>query len=251
MLAILNMEDTPLNDSPAGGPSGFTLHTLIPLEEFKAILGIDDREDCLDFASVRNQDYEFSQNENSTHLLQPPSLAAFCLTTATFTIEQYCKRRFFLKKHFERIEFYGDLLLPLREYPVREVLAVYIVGAFEETGELIETDLYRVIPDLEGETGEGPEDTVYTLSLSPALNRGRGFSAVKAVYRAGYACGEAPPDLASACLELAAWNMSRYRGRRIGMTGNVRGNGKDWEHLEASMPENVRLLLEPYKRRTI
>jgi hypothetical protein len=45
--------------------------------------------------------------------------------------------------------------------------------------------------------------------------------------------------------------MSRYRGRRIGMTGNVRGNGKDGEHLEVSMPENVRLLLEPYRRRTI
>jgi hypothetical protein len=48
-----------------------------------------------------------------------------------------------------------------------------------------------------------------------------------------------------------AWNMSRYRGRRIGMTGNVRGSGKDGEHLETSMPENVRGLLEPYKRRVI
>jgi hypothetical protein len=70
-------------------------------------------------------------------------------------------------------------------------------------------------------------------------------------YLAGYSVGKAPADLASACLELAAWNMSCYRGRRIGMTGNVRGNGKDGEHLEASMPENVRLLLEPYRRRTI
>ena len=59
------------------------------------------------------------------------------------------------------------------------------------------------------------------------------------------------PDLASLCLELAAWNMSRYKGRRIGITGNVRGSGKDGEHLEASMPENVRLLLEPYQRRVI
>jgi hypothetical protein len=35
------------------------------------------------------------------------------------------------------------------------------------------------------------------------------------------------------------------------MTGNIRGNGKDGEHLEASMPENMRQLLEPYRRRTI
>jgi hypothetical protein len=238
-----------VENKPAGESSGFALHALIPLEDFKAILGVDDREDCLDFASVRNQGYEFLQGKNSATLLQPPSLATFCLVTATFTIEQYCKRRLFLKKHFERIEFHGDLLLPLGEYPVREVLAVYVVGAFGETGEPLEPDLYRVIPDLEAETGEGPEDTVYSLSLSPALNRG--LSAVKAVYRAGYACGEAPADLASACLELAAWNMSRYRGRRIGMTGNVRGSGKDGEHLEASMPENVRGLLEPYRRRII
>jgi hypothetical protein len=50
---------------------------------------------------------------------------------------------------------------------------------------------------------------------------------------------------------LAAWNMSRYRGRRRGMAGAVRGAGKAGEHLETSMPENVRLLLEPYKRRVI
>jgi hypothetical protein len=213
-----------VENNPASESSGFALHTLIPLADFKVILGIDDREN---------------------------TLSRYCLVTATFTIEQYCKRRLSLKKHFERIEFHGDLFLSLGEYPVREVLAVYVVGAFGETGEPLEPDLYRVIPDLETETGEGPEDTVYSLSLSPALNRGRGPYAIKAVYRAGYACGEAPADLASACLELAAWNMSRYRGRRIGMTGNVRGNGKDGEHLEMSMPENVRGLLEPYRRRTI
>ncbi|MDR0761335.1 MAG: hypothetical protein LBF74_14710, partial [Treponema sp.] len=38
---------------------------------------------------------------------------------------------------------------------------------------LTRQDLYRVIPALEGETGEVPEDTVYSLSLSPALNGGR------------------------------------------------------------------------------
>jgi hypothetical protein len=200
------------------------LHTLIPFEDFKAILGLDDREDAL---------------------------SRYCLVTATYTIEQYCKRRLYLKRHFERIATYGDLFLPLEEYPVREILAVYIVGAFGETGEPLEPDLYRVIPDLETDTGEGPEDMPYSLSLSPALNRGLGFMAIKTIYRAGYGCGKAPPDLASACLELAAWNMSRYRGRRIGMTGAVRGNGKDGEHLEASMPENVRQLLEPYRRKTI
>jgi hypothetical protein len=200
------------------------LHTLISLEDFKALFGLDDRED---------------------------TMSRYCLITATYTIEQYCKRRLFLKRHFERIACTGDPLLPLREYPVREVLAVYSLNDMAESGELVEPDFYRIIPDLEAETGEEPEDTVYSLSLSPALFRGRGLAAVKAVYLAGYAPGKVPPDLASVCLELAAWNMARYRGQRIGMTGNVRGSGKDGEHLEASIPENVRLLLEPYKRRVI
>jgi hypothetical protein len=46
---------------------GKTLYTLIPLDDFKAVLGIDDREE---------------------------KLARYCLVTGTFTIEQYCKRRF-------------------------------------------------------------------------------------------------------------------------------------------------------------
>jgi hypothetical protein len=206
-------------------------HTLMPLAEFKAVLGIDDRED---------------------------TLSRYCLITATYTIEQYCKRRLVKKISNEQLPVSnGELFLPLREYPVREVLAVYILGGFGSPGELLEPEFYRVIPDLEAETGEEPEDTVYSLSLSPVVFRGRGLTAVKAVYRAGYGIGEAgdpygvPADLASACLELAAWNMSRYRVRRIGMTGAVRGSGKEGEHLEASIPENVRLLLEPYQRRTI
>jgi hypothetical protein len=35
------------------------------------------------------------------------------------------------------------------------------------------------------------------------------------------------------------------------MAGAVRGSGKDREYLEASMPENVRQLVEPYQGRMI
>jgi len=191
------------------------LYTLIPLDDFKALLGVDDRED---------------------------KIARFCLVTASLTIEQYCKRRFLKKKHFERIAFTGDLLLPLREYPVSKVLAVYVLG----NGEILEPDFYQVLPDCSTEI-----DIPFDISLSPALQRYRGLSAIKAVYWAGYAHNKVPADLSTACMELAAWNMNRYRGRRIGMTGNIRGTGKDGEHFEMSMPENVRSLLEPYRRKVI
>ncbi|MDR0629000.1 MAG: hypothetical protein LBG24_05070 [Treponema sp.] len=117
---------------------------------------------------------------------------------------------------------------------------------------IVEPDLYHTAP----ECGE-LEDIPFSLSVSPALRLVQDLSGLKVHYRAGYVPGKAPADLASACLELAVWNMARYRGTPprsgffIGMTGNVRGSGKDGEHLEASMPENVRCLLEPYRRRTI
>jgi len=52
-----------------------SLYTLIPLEDFKAVLGVDDRED---------------------------KQARFCIVTATLTIEQYCKRKLLRKKYFKR-----------------------------------------------------------------------------------------------------------------------------------------------------
>jgi hypothetical protein len=159
------------------------------------------------------------------------------------------------KKRFEVLPFYGDYIFPLRDYPVREILAVYSMSNEQEAmsnGELVEPEFYRVVPD-----GGDSEDIPRCLSVSPALRLIRGAPGLNAHYWAGYVSGKVPPDLASACLELAAWNMSRYRGPPprsgflIGMAGNIRGSGKDGEHLEASMPENVRGLLEPYKRRMI
>ena len=201
------------------------LYSLIALGDFKALTSVDDRED---------------------------KLCRFCLTAATYTIEQYCMRRLLRKKHFERLEFcpasldLRDLYLPLGEYPVNDVLAVYAVINIGGDSELIEPDFYSVIPCC-----GSYDDIPFYLSFSRALQRYRGLSAVKAIYWAGYAPGNVPPDLASACLELATWNMNRYKGRRIGMTGNVRGNSRDGEHFEMSMPENVRALLEPYRRKTI
>jgi hypothetical protein len=190
----------------------------MPLADFKAVLGIDDREDAL---------------------------SRYCLITATYTIEQYCNRRLLSKKRFEFLPFYGDYIFPLRDYPVREILAVYQTHALKEAI-IVEPSLYHTIPDC-GEL----EDVPFCLSVSPALPLVRELSGLKVHYRAGYVCGKVPADLASACLELAAWNMARYRGRCIGMTGAVRGSGKGGEHLEESMPENVRVLLEPYRRRII
>jgi hypothetical protein len=203
------------------------LHTLIPLADFKAILGLDDRED---------------------------NLSRYCLITAAYTIEQYCKRRLLRRKNTDYLTFTGEYIFSLREYPVCKVLTLHaaIAGSVQQgeplfgPGNLVESKHYYCLPD------EGIRvDIPFSLVLRPPYRLAREEMGIKVWYVAGYSPGKAPADLASACLELAAWNMARYRGRRIGMTGNVRGSGKDGEHLEASMPENVRQLLEPYRRRTI
>jgi hypothetical protein len=134
----------------------------------------------------------------------------------------------------------------LREYPVRKIINVEQTRPCIDDPTPIDSGLYHTVPDC-GVAGDVPA----YLSMKPVFGFRRRDWAVKVRYLAGYSIGEVPPDLASACMELAAWNMSRYKGRRIGMTGPVRGKGLDGEHLEQSMPENVRLLLEPYRRRTI
>jgi hypothetical protein len=207
-----------MDNGPAGEPSGFAFHTFITLDEFKALFPVDSREDAL---------------------------SRYCLITATFTIEHYCHRRILLKSVTEYLDCTGEGLLLLGEYPVREIAGVYYDRdrCFPPEN-LLPPGQYGLIP-------EGFEDIPYHLDLKACTALAAGERCVKVGYRAGYGVGEVPPDLKSACLELAAWNMSRYRGRRIGVTGNIRGSGKEGEHLEASMPENVRLLLEPYRRRLI
>jgi hypothetical protein len=209
------------------GGARTALYSLIPLADFKAILGLDDREDAL---------------------------SRYCLITATYTIEQYCKRRLVRKKHADYLTFTGEHIFCLREYPVCKVLAVHAATAGSiQQGEaicnpenLVDPKHYYCIPD------EGiREDISFSLVLRHPFRLVREEMGIRVRYLAGYVPGKTPADLASACLELAAWNMARYRGRRIGMTGNVRGSGKDGEHLEGSIPENVRQLLEPYKRRVI
>jgi hypothetical protein len=191
---------------------GPVLHTLIPLADFKAILGVDDREDAL---------------------------SRYCLITATYTIEQHCKRRLFRKKHTDYLTFTGDHIFTLREYPVQKVLTVHAAttgaalrGELFETENLVDPKHYYCLPDVGIR-----EDIPFSLVLRPPLRLSREEMSIKARYLAGYVPGKAPADLASACLELAAWNVARYRGRRVGITGNVRGSGKDGEHLETSMPE--------------
>ena len=208
-------------------------------------------------------------------------LARFCLITATLTIEQYCKRKFLRKKYFENVPFSGSLEIPLKEYPVTEILAVFTMNDEQfraNCGKILEPVFYRPMLGCDYK-----EELPFSLLLSPSL-RPYQLKAIRIIYWGGYVVNShpcefttrsfcktktsakarktaasvplIPADLATACMELATWNINRYRGRRVGMTGNIRGAGilgtsAAGEHFELSMPENVKTLLEPYKRKTI
>jgi hypothetical protein len=150
-----------------------TIHSLIPLGDFKALAGADDREN---------------------------TLSSFVLLTATYTIEQYCRRRLLIRTVTEYPDYGGDGFLFLGEYPVREIITMSNEQGTMNNGELIDPEFYRVIPDC-GDL----EDIPYRLSVSPALRflrlgLNRGEKLVRVKYRAGYGPGEVPADLASAFL---------------------------------------------------
>jgi hypothetical protein len=156
------------------------LHTLIPLTDFKAILGLDDREDAL---------------------------SRYCLITATYTIEQYCKRRLLWRKNTDYLTFTGEHIFTLREYPVLKILTVYAATAGSvhqgkppfSPENLVDPKYYYCLPD------EGiHEDIPFSLVLRPPIRPSREEKGIKVRYLAGYATGRAPADLASACLELTA-----------------------------------------------
>jgi len=113
------------------------------------------------------------------------------------------------------------------------------------SGDILETEFYRVIQDVGTDI-----DLPFCIELSLAVGR-LNLGAIKVIYWAGYSLENIPADLQAACLELAAWNFNRYKGRRIGMSGNIKGAGIQGEHFELVMPENVKLILEPYKRKIL
>jgi hypothetical protein len=108
--------------------NGEQLHTLIPLADFKALLSFDDREDAL---------------------------SHFCLITAAYTIEQYCKRRLVRRKNTDYLTFTGEYVFGLREYPVCKVLTLYAATAGSvQQGEpifspenLVDPKHYYCLPD--------------------------------------------------------------------------------------------------------
>jgi uncharacterized phiE125 gp8 family phage protein len=191
-----------------GKNNGYTFHSLVPLAEAKAFLGVDDRDD---------------------------SLLGFLLVSGAYAVEEYCARRLLRKRVKEWFVDTADPVFPLREYPVREVSAAVIADG---RGGLVPVP-YSLLPD------GGLLNVPYTLRVFPGCMAGR-LKTVGVKYVAGWRVAEVPPDLKEACLELAAWKLARRNAAGPGVSRSEPPAG-----LENRMPERVRELLEPYRRKMI
>jgi hypothetical protein len=120
-------------------------------------------------------------------------LSRYCLITATYSIEQFCRRRLLVKKHTDYLTFTGEHIFTLKEYPVRKVLRVNAKNEeavrrgellFEETS-LVNSKHYYCLEE-EG----GTEDLPGTLMLRPLFRLSREEGAIGVRYIAGYAPGK-------------------------------------------------------------
>lgn len=159
------------------------------------------------------------------------------LTAATAQIEAYCGRVFREAVHEETYDGYGDGVTVLREWPVHEVEQIWV-------------DRRRVFGD-----DMSVDRTLWThdegcLYLREDLAFPAAPGIVKVRYRAGYAEGNVPADVRTACMELVMWRRQRIQTRQVGVVDVVsliRGSGKTT--FEADLPSSVREILTPYVRR--
>jgi hypothetical protein len=184
---------------------------LVSVEECKRVLGLDDRED---------------------------GFTEWLVMTASAAIEAYCMREFGYTK---RVEFL-DGSLPggeeLREYPVRKVC-----GVKEKIGAE-----WRVLDFMLEPRTKAVLDRPYFLHVHKARGASEKDRQVVVEYMSGYKPDEMPLQVQQACVELVAWNYARHKERKIGVKGSEKRGG---EHYESAMPENVKGLLERWRRKTI
>jgi uncharacterized phiE125 gp8 family phage protein len=160
------------------------------------------------------------------------ALLTFLLEAAARAFEDFCRRRLRYGRVIEN--FYGtrESCFFLREYPVRSIAGVYVTPSGDgEAYELSNGDI-QLDPT-------SPQN--WTAAVRLNLGAYRGLNTIKIIYFAGYKSGDVPPDLKSAVLEAVAWMYARHKAKKVGVTGGT-------EQYESALPENVRLLLQPYRR---
>lgn len=170
------------------------------------------------------------------------------ISSCSTRIEQYLMRRIVERTIVTHFDSVGARELVLPEYPVRSVASVRCdcERVFGEDAELEEGSWYcATVPY------DVFEDLPAVLIFDSFLPLPIGSRIIRVEYAAGYPLDHMPEDLQLATAELVAWELRRVKSKQIGVSGLVPTSGRmERAVLEMQMPENVREMLETYRRRT-
>lgn len=159
-------------------------------------------------------------------------------------IESYTRRCLTERLIAEFRDGYLNPSLNLRQYPVKEVTELRCQKGNEE---------FVVSQELFSLDNPGVQEC-YEQPVRITLNEGYLFPLgrynIQVTYTAGYSPQTMPADLKMALCEMVGWSLKRIRARQIGMSGLVNSRrSKEWPVTEKTMPDHVKEILEPYRRK--
>ena len=175
------------------------------------------------------------------------SILALVVASSSARVERYLMRRILEGNFSGEFDSLGQRDIVLSEYPVRNVISVRCdpERVFGDETKLADNAWYcATVPyDI-------LEDLPAVLIFDPFVSLPIGRRIIRVEYTAGYPLDAIPEDLKLATMELVAWEFRRVKSKQVGVSGFVPTSGRmERTVLEMQMPENVREMLEPYRRR--
>lgn len=173
--------------------------------------------------------------------------AELLILSVCMGIENHIQRIVSERSVTEYHDGYGQAEIVLREYPVKEITALYCSKerVFAEA-DRVKEDYYSC--DLMSADEAGERQSTITLKSGYYFPKARG--AVKIVYAAGYKKDEVPEDMKTAAVEYFDWQFKRLKARQIGVAGLINEKrGRERALLEKTMPEHVKDILTNYRRK--
>jgi uncharacterized phiE125 gp8 family phage protein len=176
------------------------------------------------------------------------ALLAVLVIAAQKLIEKYCGCKFDAADYTEYYDGTGEQDLYLNNRPVNSVASLYIdlERAYGSDSLLVAETDYTIYKN------EGRVRILSLLTNVAYQNPGRipvGEKAVKVTYNAGYA--SIPEDLELAANEMAAFLYNSRGTSSNKQSISVGGYSESFDKNPVSIPEHVRMLLDPYCRSTV
>jgi hypothetical protein len=159
-------------------------------------------------------------------------------------IESYTGRNLLQRSLVEYRNGFLNPSMALRQYPVSELTELRCNRGDEEF--VVNPELFTLDnPALQNCTEQPARIRLNEDYLFP-----RGRNNIHITYTAGYAADDMPAPLKMALAEMVGWSLKRMRARQIGMSGLTNSKrAKEWPVTDKTMPDHVKDLLEPYRRK--